>query len=261
MRSTRPHEAEALRSMYKAAPRRIVSAPTGLRTLSPAVQRRAGAKNAYALGGKGEKALRTQNLLYSAMTTPQQHVKRPVVFAGENPLIMLYRPASDQLAAVASLWHCTYSEQGAGHSLVLWVDPAAAEPTGLQPTGIYTDNAALARWVWTTFNRRWEPLQNRGLAETEPQPARFVEQANGRRSHRIVCMAGPTTIELLWQDGQDAFYTVTYPYEYEVSAVIVPCARASITIDGQPVAGEVRPHADVFQSSAIMAFCETWLAR
>ncbi len=195
------------------------------------------------------------------MDTPEPQVKRPVVFAGENPLIMLYRPGAQDLVAVASLWHCTFSEHGEGRSLVLWVDPEALEPGSQDPTGIYTDNAALSRWVWTTFNRRWEPLQNRGLGEAQPRPARFLEQANGRRSHRISCMAGTTTIELLWQDGQDAFYTVTYPYEYEVSAVIVPCARASIAVDGQLVAGEVRPHSDVFQSSAIMAFCETWLAR
>jgi hypothetical protein len=74
-------------------------------------------------------------------------------------------------------------------------------------------------------------------------------------------MAGATTIELVWQEVQDVLYTVTYPYEYEVSAVIAPCAQAQIIVNGQPVAGEVRPHADVFQSSAILAFCETWMAR
>ena len=193
------------------------------------------------------------------MTTLQPQVKRPVMFAGENPLIMLYRPGGDDLVAVASLWHATYSEQGAGHSLVLWVEPDALGRADLAPTGIYTDNAALARMLWTTFNRRWEPLQNRGLAEAEPRPARFVQQSDGRRLHRITCASGTTTIELLWQDGQDLFYTVTFPYEYEVSSVIVPCARASITVNGAPVTGEVRPHDDLFQSSAILGFCETWV--
>lgn len=193
------------------------------------------------------------------MTTPQ--MKAPVVFAGENPLIMLYRPDSDELVAVASLWHATWTEQGAGYSLVIWVDPAASGLDELAPTGIYTDNAALARMLWSTLNQRWDPLLNRGLEEAEPQPARFVQQADGRRSHRITCSAGTTTIELLWQDARDVFHTVTYPYEYEVSAVIMPCARASITVDGRQTLGEVRPHADVFQSSAIVAFCETWVVK
>ncbi len=126
---------------------------------------------------------------------------------------------------------------------------------------IYTDNAAVARWIWATFNQRWEPLLHHGLAETEPQPARFVHHAEGRRLQRVTCAAGATTIELVWQDARDVFYTVTYPYEYEVSAVIAPCARASIIVNGQPVIGEVRAHDDVFQRSAVMAFCETWMGR
>jgi hypothetical protein len=185
--------------------------------------------------------------------------KSPVVFAGENPLIMLYRAGSDDVVAIASLWHSTWTEQGDGYSLVIWVDPVASGLGDLAPTGIYTDNADLARMLWTTLNRRWDPLLNHGLETTEPIPARFVQQADGRRLHRIVCAAGTTTIELLWQDAQDVFHTVTYPYEYEVSAVIMPCSRASITVNGQQVIGEVRPHADVFQSSAIVAFCETWV--
>ena len=192
------------------------------------------------------------------MTDSQK--KGPVVFAGENPLIMLYRPGSNELVAVASLWHATWTEQGAGYSLVTWVDPEASGLGDLAPSGIYTDNAALARMLWTTLNQRWDPLLNHGLEQVEPQPARFVQQADGRRFHRISCSAGTTTIELLWQDAQDVFHTVTHPYEYEVSAVIMPCARASITVNGQQALGEVRSHADVFQSSAIVAFCETWVA-
>ena len=195
------------------------------------------------------------------MTTPEPQVKRPVLFAGENPLIMLYRPGADDLVAVASLWHATFSEQGAGHSLLLWAEPGNPELASIDPTGIYTDNAALGRWVWTTFNRRWDPLLHHGLEQAEPQPARFIHQASGRRLHRISCVTGLTTVELVWEDAQDVFYTVTYPYEYEVSAVIAPCARASITVNGLRVPGEVRPHDDVFQSSAIMAFCETWILR
>ncbi len=187
-------------------------------------------------------------------------VKRPVVFAGENPLIMLYRPGGDDLIAVASLWHATFTEQGAGHSLLIWADPEATGLGERTPTGIYTDNAALARMLWDTFNCRWDPLLGHGLETSEPQPARFVHQSGGRRFHRIACIAGATTIELVWQDALDAFHTVTYPYEYEVSAVILPCERASISVDGQVAIGEVRPHADVFARSAALAFCETWVA-
>ncbi len=184
-----------------------------------------------------------------------------VLFAGENPLILLYRPGGDELIAVASLWHARYTEQGAGYSLLIWADPAATGLGERAPAGIYTDSLPLARMLWATFNRRWDPLLNHGLEQAEPQPARFSQQASGSRQHRVTCLAGTTAIELLWQDAQAAIWTETFPYEYRTTAVIVPCKRASIVVDGQPAIGEVRPHDDVFASSAVLAFSETWMTR
>jgi hypothetical protein len=195
------------------------------------------------------------------MTDQEPRMTGPVIFAGENPLIILYRPGSDELVGVASLWHATYTAAGAGNSLVIWLDPDASGLGETAPTGIYTDNADMARLVWQTLNRRWDPLLGRGLEEASPQPARFTHQSAGQRLHRITCGAGTTTIELLWHDGEEPFYTVTYPYEYEVSAVIMPCPRATISVNGEVARGEIRPHADVFRSSAVVAFCETWIGR
>lgn len=48
---------------------------------------------------------------------------RTVVFAGENPLLTLHRPGTDEAVAVAGLWRSTFAEEGAGYALVLWVDP------------------------------------------------------------------------------------------------------------------------------------------
>ncbi len=59
------------------------------------------------------------------MAPSHPQVKRPVVFAGANPLILLYRPGGNDLVAVASLWQCAYAEPGPGHSLVLWGATAA----------------------------------------------------------------------------------------------------------------------------------------
>ena len=46
------------------------------------------------------------------MTDPD--LKHPVVFAGENPLILLYRPGGDNVVAVASYWRYVYSAEGEG---------------------------------------------------------------------------------------------------------------------------------------------------
>ncbi|HEU5486822.1 MAG TPA: hypothetical protein VFU98_18095 [Microlunatus sp.] len=181
-----------------------------------------------------------------------------VVFAGENPLIWLYGAESGETVAVASLWRARHTERGAGTSLLLWADPEATGLGVTAPAAIFTDNLPLARWLWDTFNRRWEPLLGHGLEEATPQPAQFVEVA-AAHEHRVTCRAGDRTIDLVWRRPLDGRWTETHPYEYRTTAVIVPCLDADIVVDGVAAAGEVRPHDDEFVSSAVLAFCETWV--
>ena len=183
-----------------------------------------------------------------------------VVFAGENPLIMLYRPGGDDLVAVASLWRARYTEQGAGTSLIIWADPGPDGPATPDVAAICTDNPPLARWLWTTFNRRWDPLLGRGLEHAPLRPAQFTETASAGE-HRLLCRAEDLSVELVWRRPQPCVWTDTRPYEYRTTAAIVPCLEATIEIDGRQAYGEVRPHADEFVSSAVLAFCETWLTR
>ena len=183
-----------------------------------------------------------------------------VVFAGENPLIMLYRPGADDLVAVASLWRARHTELGvAGTSLIIWTDPGPDVPAAPTVAAICTDNPPLARWLWTTFNRRWDPLLGRGLEQAPLRPAQFTETVSAVE-HRLVCRSDDLTVELSWRQLQPCVWTDTRPYEYETTAAIVPCLDAEIVVDGRPAHGEVRPHADAFVSSAVLAFSETWLA-
>lgn len=180
-----------------------------------------------------------------------------VVFAGENPLIMLYRPGGDDLVAVASLWSARWTPHGAGTSLLVWVAEGPGTPAF---AAICTDRPELARWLWDTFNRRWEPLLGRGLEEAPPRPATFTETRT-QDEHRVTCRADGLEIELVWREPTPVVWTETQPYEYDTTAVIVPCLDADIVVDGVPAPGEVRPHDDVFVSSAALAFCETWVLR
>ena len=180
------------------------------------------------------------------------------MFAGENPLIMLYRPGGDDLVAVASLWRARYTPRGSGTSLLFWADPGPSHPSAPVTAAIGTDNPPLARWLWATFNSRWEPLLGHGLERAPLPPSRFVETRN-KGEHRVKCSSAHATFELVWRQPQSCIWTVTYPYEYRTTAAIVPCLDASIIVDGQAAMGEVRPHADVFASSAILAFSETWI--
>jgi hypothetical protein len=181
-----------------------------------------------------------------------------VVFAGENPLITLYSPDTGATVAVASLWRARHTERGAGTSLLIWADPAATGLGDAAPAGIFTDNLPLADWLWDTFNRRWEPLLGHGLEDAPPRPAQFVEVAAGHE-HRVTCRSGDITVDLVWRRPLPSRWTETFPYEYRTTAVIVPCLDADIVVNGVAAAGEVRPHADEFVSSAVLAFCETWV--
>lgn len=182
-----------------------------------------------------------------------------VVFAGENPLIMLYRPGGDDLVAVASLWRARYTAYGSGMSLIIWSDGGPDTPASPTVAAICTDNPPLARWLWTTFNRRWEPLLGRGLEQAPLRPAEFTETSSVVE-HRLLCRADGLTVGLTWRQLQPCVWTDTRPYEYRTTAAIVPCLDATIEVDGRRAAGEVRPHDDAFVSSAVLAFSETWLS-
>ena len=196
---------------------------------------------------------------------PLPEPKRPVVFSGENSMIRLYRSSGEDIVAAASYWRCTYSEYGEGNALVVWADPVETRLGELAPHAVYADNLAMGRMVTTEFNQYLRGYQNRGFGEMAPRPARFFQQADGRRQHRVTCLTGEVTIELLWQDVLDAslcfFDNTSGSRKFEVSSVICPCARASISVDGKSAVAEVRRQAGTTESSAFLALSETWVAR
>lgn len=186
-----------------------------------------------------------------------------VAFAGENSLLMLYRPGTRTPIAVASYWRCSYSATGAGDALMIWVDPDASGLGDRAPVGIYTDNARMARFVWNAFNRHFEPLQGHGIEDLTPQPAHFAVQAGDLRLYRATCVVGTTAIELEWRDATEALHTVTTPevggIQWEVTNVICPCTDAGVRVDGTAVPGEVGYPEGWFRSSAFLAFAESWV--
>lgn len=190
-------------------------------------------------------------------------IRGDVVFAGDNPALVLYRPGSDEVVAVASWWRCAWSAAGAGQALVIWVDPAASGLGARAPTGIFTDNAAMAGLVWERFNRHWGLLQGRGIEARAMVPARFTVQADGMRLHRVTCAAGTTVIELEWRDALEVIHAVNRVAfagsQWEVPNVVLPCADAGIRVDGVSVLGEVHQPEGDYRSSAFLAFAESWV--
>lgn len=191
--------------------------------------------------------------------------KKPVLFAGENHMITLYGPSLESAVASISCWRCNSSAYGEGFTLALWCDPAAIGIPGMPTTAVFTDNAAMSRMVMSRLNQYFEGYERRGLAELDPTMARFSQQFGGKRFHRILCTSDTWAIELEWRDVIDVALEVfdndSGPERFDVSAVICPCREGSISVNGVPMQGRIRPADSDVNSSAFLAFSETWVAQ
>jgi len=181
-----------------------------------------------------------------------------IKIAGENPMIVLYRPGSDDIVVLASMWTARYSPVGAGRALLIWADPDESGLGSATPTGIYTDNPELADYVWEHFYRDYDTIRGRGIETGPAVPARFVEVSGGDQFHRITCVAATTTIELEWRDVLDCFLVTTQLTGFETSVVACPCAAADVRVNGVAARGEIHQPEGWFGSSAALAFAETW---
>jgi hypothetical protein len=181
-----------------------------------------------------------------------------VKIAGENPMIILYRPGSDDIVVLVSMWTARYSPVGSGRALLIWADPEESGLGSDAPIGMYADNPELAGYVWEHFYRDYDRIRGRGIETGPPVPARFTEVSGGDRFHRITCVAATTTIELEWRDVLDYFQVTTRLTGFETSAVAGPCAAAEVRVNGVAARGEIRQPEGWFGSSAALAFAETW---
>ena len=191
--------------------------------------------------------------------------KRPIVFAGENHMLTLYKPGSEEAIAGISCWRCTYSAHGEGFALALWCNPEAADISELPLVSIFADNVDMARMVMIRFNQYFIGYKNLGLADIVPQQARFVQQFDGQRLHRVTSASANWTVEVQWRDVFDAsleyFDNHSGSERFDVTTVICPCHSGAIIINGQPIPGEVRSPEGEKTSSAFLALSETWIAR
>ena len=76
---------------------------------------------------------------------PEPIAQHGIKIAGENPMIILYRPDSDDIVVLASMWTARYSPVGSGRALLIWADPGESGLGSDAPIGIYTDNPGAGR--------------------------------------------------------------------------------------------------------------------
>jgi len=198
---------------------------------------------------------------------------KPIAFCGENPVMELVDPTSEIMTAAASYWHCTYSPQGEGHVLLLYLDAANAAALGQSSVAIYADNMPLARFVTDTFNQHFDGWKDFGFGTAPVQQGRFVREADARQFYRVTCDIGTAMVDVLWTDIRSSDFR-TFPdlngggfgiagdEHYHVSNAIFLCGQGAISINKQQVSGaaQTRTLADGrFSSSVFVALSETWV--
>jgi hypothetical protein len=191
-------------------------------------------------------------------------IKRPVFLSGENPAMTLFVPGTEQVAAVASYWHCVDSPRGIGHALVLWL----AEGTSLATDkgGIFSDNLDLARILVEELTQHFQEFRDVPVGSLACADARCEDTFDGA-CYRAVCQTPKTRIEVEWADILDR-KQISWPRfpagkaAYDLTTVICPCRSGRIRIDGRLLEGEVKTAQTAdghLSSTAFMAFAETWV--
>lgn len=187
---------------------------------------------------------------------PREEI-RPVLFSGENPVMRLFAPGSEEPAALASYWRATQSEHGEGSALLIWAGSPATH-------AIYADNEAVAQLVTERFNQYFARFKDHGFAGLAPQPARFQVIQDGKSVYRVLCQAADRTIDLKWVEFLQVYQMRAQNefggHTYEVTSTICPVRDASIVIDGTRVEANVVATGDR-ETSAFVAYAETWTGR
>jgi hypothetical protein len=198
---------------------------------------------------------------------------KPIAFCGENPVLELYSPGTETIAAAASYWHSTYSPYGEGQVLLVYLDAANVARLGQPSTAIYADNAPLARYLTDTFNQHFDDWKDLGFRDAPVYQARFFKESNTSQYYRVVCHTQTAVIEASWTDIRSSDFRTyadlngggfgaTGNEHYHVSNAIFLCGQGHININQQQVAGEAFTHMmpdDRFTSSVFVALSETWV--
>ncbi|MGB0967087.1 MAG: hypothetical protein ACPGUX_02780 [Halocynthiibacter sp.] len=182
-----------------------------------------------------------------------------IILNGENPFIWLSETADGPRTSEASLWTITWSPKGAGHAFFVKSELTNDE------WRIYTDNVELTRWMQSTVQGMLVPDTN---DPSIPVFSATFERSGDTKNAWTHTIKGDEDIYVMsWYDMAQPILVsdndpVTEPPErpYGVSAVMIPAARAELTVNGVKAKGQTWPFeldGHPFASGAL-AFSESW---
>ena len=182
-----------------------------------------------------------------------------VILTGENPFIRLADP-SGRVTSQASFWRVIFSGGGPGHALFVKSELTDDE------WRIYSDNIAMTRWLQSTVQGMLNgELSDLGIPVVD---ADFEHHGDIRSFWTERVTSDDDDISLTWYEAGEAHLRHTYPFDapdrpYGVSSVLIPCAGARLTLNGEHAPGQPFPRDwdGVAFSSCALAFSESWTER
>lgn len=188
-------------------------------------------------------------------------IKRPVFLCGENPGMTLYKSDAEQILAIVSYWHVTYSPHGTGNALVMWLDESIPFPAG-----IFTDNIPLAQILVNTLIQHFPEFKNFPISKL-PYHSSHCEHIFKNDRYLASCSSGKNKITVEWSEmlDQKSLSWVNFPIgdqNFDLNTVICPCNSGTLSINEINVMGKVKTGLssdNMPSSSAFLAFAESWV--
>jgi hypothetical protein len=180
-----------------------------------------------------------------------------VLMTGENSFIRLSHDGGQTLATRLSHWRVLWCAAGSGHALFAQSDLTDNK------VRIYSDNAAVARWLQKSI----ETLLFPAFADTSiPVIAATFARSGDARSTAVEAIDSATDrIRMTWWDTLEPFVLTMAPGTNNrpigVFSTFFPAHSAQIELNGRFATGQVwsEKRGDRESSSACLAWSETWV--
>ena len=192
------------------------------------------------------------------MTIPPSIVDpNRIVMTGENPFVRLAPENNDDYTTSVSFWRMTFCPAGPGHVLF-----AKSELTD-DKWRIYSDNAAMVRWLQQTIQGMLTPeLKDESIAIID---ATFQKSGDPLKSYSETIQSDNDKIVCSWSSMSDPLMLHTQPgtpagRPYGLCTVFVPALEASFSINGKNAIGKAWPRDREGRpfSTSSLAFSESW---
>ena len=176
---------------------------------------------------------------------------------GENSFLRLSDEEGGTPTVQNSHWRVLVSPKGPGHVLFTRGEHTADEPL------IYSDNIALARWLQEGIQASMGDTYSGDIPVIE---AEFSKEGSTLTYWTEYIESQEETIALTWYDFGEPVIVANQPGENQgqphgVYSILVPAARAQMSVDGEAVRGKAFPRKmgdGTVISTCCLALSETW---